>query len=61
MNLELMKAGYPPAIITVEQRLAYYEAFEAAHVHQGYQLFLQLAYDCVAAAFEPYWHALGDG
>ena len=59
MNLELMKAGYPPAIITVEQRLAYYEALEATHVHQDYQPFLQLIYDCVAEAFEPYWHALG--
>jgi hypothetical protein len=26
MNLELMKAGYPPSVITVENRLAYYEA-----------------------------------
>ena len=59
MNLELMKAGYPPAIIAVEQRLAYYEALDAAHVHQDYQPFLQLIYDCVAKAFEPYWHALG--
>ena len=59
MNLELMKAGYPPAVITVEQRLAYYEALDAAHVHQDYQPFLQLIYDCVAKAFEPYWHALG--
>ena len=47
MNLELMKAGYPPAVIAVEQRLAYYEALDAAHVHQDYQPFLQLIYDCV--------------
>ena len=59
MNLELIKAGYPPAVITVEQRLAYYEALDAAHVHQDYQPFLQLIYDCVTAAFEPYWHVLG--
>ena len=25
MNLELLKAGYPPCVITVENRLAYYE------------------------------------
>lgn len=28
MNLELMKAGYPPCVITVENRLAYYEVLD---------------------------------
>lgn len=28
MNLELMKAGYPPSVITLENRLAYYEALD---------------------------------
>lgn len=28
MNLELLKAGYPPCVITVENRLAYYEALD---------------------------------
>ena len=59
MNLELMRAGYPPAVITVEQRLDYYEALDAAHVRQDYQPFLQLVYGAVAQAYEPYWHALG--
>ena len=28
MNLELMKASYPPCVITVENSLAYYEALD---------------------------------
>ena len=28
MNLELLKAEYPPCVITVENRLAYYEALD---------------------------------
>lgn len=28
MNLELMKAGYLPCVITVENRLNYYEALD---------------------------------
>lgn len=28
MNLVLFKAGYPPCVITVENRLAYYEALD---------------------------------
>ncbi|MFC3802265.1 Fic family protein [Cohnella sp. GCM10012308] len=31
LNLELMKAGYPPIVIEKEQRLAYYEALNEAH------------------------------
>lgn len=28
MNLELLKAGYLPCVITVQNRLAYYEALD---------------------------------
>ncbi|RLC67037.1 MAG: Fic family protein [Chloroflexi bacterium] len=31
MNLLLMRAGYPPAVIRVEDRLAYYDALDTAH------------------------------
>ena len=31
MNLLLMRAGYPPAVIRVEDRPAYYDALDAAH------------------------------
>lgn len=30
MNFELMKAGYPPAVIRKEDRLAYYDALDVA-------------------------------
>lgn len=30
LNLELMKEGYPPVVIKVEDRLAYYEALDKA-------------------------------
>ena len=33
VNLELMKAGYPPIDIKFTDRMAYYNAFDAYHVH----------------------------
>ncbi len=35
MNLELMKAGYPAAILPVERRLEYYLALDEDHVPPG--------------------------
>ena len=35
VNLELMKAGYPPINIKFADRLAYYDAFDAYHVHHN--------------------------
>ena len=32
MNLELMKAGYPPMDIKFTDRIAYYNAFDEYHV-----------------------------
>ena len=37
MNLELMKAGFPPAILTVDKRLTYYEYLDQAHVDNDYE------------------------
>ena len=37
-----MKDGYPPVIIKVENRLAYYEALDKAHTTQDYDDFIQL-------------------
>ena len=34
VNLELMKAGYPPIDIKFTDRLAYYDAFEAYHIER---------------------------
>lgn len=42
LNLELMKDGFPPIIIKVENRLAYYEALDKAHTMEDYDDFIQL-------------------
>ncbi len=59
MNLELMKSGYPPVVISVEQRLRYYQALDAAHVENNYNLFLELVVESVEQSFIPYFFALG--
>jgi len=42
LNLELMKDGYPPVIIKVKNRLAYYEALDIAHTTNDYHDFISL-------------------
>ena len=42
INFELMRSSYLPAIIRVEQRLAYYDALDTAHTTRNYAPFLQL-------------------
>jgi Fic family protein len=42
MNFELMRHGYLPIIIPVEQRLSYYEALDTAHTDKNYDLFIDL-------------------
>ncbi len=42
LNLELMKGGYPPVIIKVENRLAYYEALDKAHTTNDFRDFIFL-------------------
>lgn len=59
MNLVLMQAGFPAALIQVGQRLAYYQALDKAHTTGEYQDFIQLVAACVEQSFEPYWFALG--
>jgi len=59
MNLELMKAGFPPAVLRVERRLAYYEALDTAHTSGDYAPFFALIAETVTESFEPYWFALG--
>ena len=58
MNLELMKAGFPAAVLPVEKRLEYYEALDAAYTQNDYQPFLSLIIEIVELGFEPYWHVL---
>lgn len=42
MNLELLRNGYLPAIIHVEERQAYYEALDIAAMKKDYTKFVQL-------------------
>ena len=58
MNLELMRAGFPAAVLPVEKRLEYYEALDAAHTQNVHQPFLSLIIEIVELSFQPYWHAL---
>ena len=59
MNLELMKAGYPPCVITVENRLAYYEALDQWRASGQTEFFNQLVADAVLEGFRPYQVVLG--
>jgi len=59
MNLELMKAGFPPVVIPVERRLEYYETLDMAHTKNNYAPFFNLIFELVVLGFEPYWYALG--
>lgn len=42
LNLEMMKAGFPPVVIKVENRLAYYEALDKANTQKDYDDFIRL-------------------
>ena len=58
MNLELIKAGFPPVVINVEDRLEYYKALDTAHTTGNNELFLQLMKKVVEKSFEPYFYLL---
>lgn len=59
MNLELMKSGFPAAVLPVESRLAYYEALDTAHCQGDYAPFVELLCQVVTDSFKSYWWALG--
>jgi len=59
MNLELLKAGYPPSVITVENRLAYYEALDQWMAYGKTEKFISLIADVVLDGFKPYQMVLG--
>jgi len=56
MNLELIKAGFPPIVIRVEDRLDYYKALDYAHTTGDSSLFLALMEKVVEKSFEPYFY-----
>lgn len=47
MKLELLKAGYPSCVITVENRLAYYEALDQWMAYGKTEAFIKLITDAV--------------
>ncbi|MBN2738019.1 MAG: Fic family protein [Spirochaetales bacterium] len=59
MNLELMKSGFPAAVLPISVRLEYYESLDHAHTKNDYQPFINLIIKIVEDSFKPYWHALG--
>lgn len=54
LNLELMKAGYPPAVIRKEDRLVYYDALDNACVSGNYDGITTLVAEAVQRSLETY-------
>lgn len=54
MNFELMRHGYLPIIIPVEQRLSYYQALDTAHTEKNYDLFIDLVADLEQSTLKRY-------
>ncbi|KAB8126109.1 Fic family protein [Gracilibacillus oryzae] len=54
LNLELMKDGFPPIVIKVENRIAYYEALDKAHTEKDYNDFIKLVMDEVEDSLDLY-------
>ena len=59
MNLELVRAGYPIIIISVEERSVYYANLDAIAVRGDYNPFAWQVCGLVEKSFEPYWFVLG--
>ncbi|GAE29530.1 Fic family protein [Alkalihalobacillus hemicellulosilyticus] len=60
LNLELMKEGFPPIVIKVENRLAYYEALDKAHTEKQYNEFIKLITKEVDSSLELYLSAVNN-
>lgn len=58
LNLELMKDGYPPVVIKVENRLAYYEALDKAYTTKDYRDFISLVEAEVEGSLDLYLQAI---
>jgi len=55
----LMKAGYPPAIIRKEDRLAYYDALDKACVSGDYGDITRLVAESAQRSLDTYLDVLG--
>lgn len=54
LNFELMKAGYPPAVIRKEDRLAYYDSLDEACVSGNYDGITDLVAEAVHRSLQAY-------
>ena len=54
LNFELMKEGYPPAIIRTEDRRDYYEALDKAATTGDYDDFIRMVRDAVERSLDLY-------
>ena len=61
MNLELMKAGYPPAVIRKEDRLPYYDALDEACVSRSFDGITDLIVEAVQRSMDAYQEVLHHG
>ncbi|MBN3758061.1 Fic family protein [Paraburkholderia sp. Tr-20389] len=59
LNFQLMKAGYPPAIIRKEDRLADYDSLDEACVTGNYTEITQLVAQAVQRSLDTYLQVLG--
>lgn len=57
-NLELMKSGYPPAVIRKEDRLRYYDALDLACVKRDFSEITGLVADAVSMSLSTYLEVL---
>ena len=60
LNLELMKDGFPPIVIKVSNRLAYYDALDQAHTQKDYQDFIELVAKEVEDSLDLYLSVVKD-
>lgn len=59
LNLELMKAGYPPAVIRAEDRSVYYDALDQACVGGDYDPIAKLVAESAERTLAMYLNLLG--
>jgi Fic family protein len=57
MNLILMRAGYPPAVVRAEHRVAYYDALDKAHAGDARE-FVELIAEAVEKSLDVYLEAV---
>ena len=61
VNLELMKAGYPPINIKFTDRRAYYDAFDEYHANGNLSAMERLFAECIDARLDAYLSMLQEG